>query len=213
MRRAIGIVRIVAGVGLLLTIVLQIGDELAHGSYLPARYFAYFTIETALIDVVVLVAGGWWALRRPRDTRLLTTVAMCAVPYAIVTTVVYNLLLRGLPPDGYEPPDWMNEVLHVVIPALLIVDWLVAPGRARLRLRSLWWVVIYPLGWIAFTMVRGAIDGWYPYPFLEPTGPAGIPGVVAYVVGIAAAMVVLALGATLYTRLRSGPRTYEDPRV
>lgn len=200
MRRAIGVVRIVAGLGLLLTVVVQIGDELAHGAYEPTRYFAYFTIQTALIDVVVLVVGGWWALRHPHDTRLLTVAAMCAVPYAIVTTVVYNLLLRGIAPVGYEPPDWMNEVLHVVIPAVLIIDWIVAPGRARLRLRELWWVTPYPLAWVAFTMIRGAADGWYPYPFLEPGGPAGVPGVVLYVVGIAVVMIVLALLATLRTR-------------
>lgn len=203
MRRVIGAVRIVAGLGLLGTIVAQIADELAHGTFLPDRYFAYFTIQTALGDVLVLLAGGWWAVRRPRDTALLTTVAMCAVPYAVVTTAVYNLLLRGLPSVGYEPPDWMNEVLHVVVPALLVVDWILAPGRARLRLRASGWVLLYPAVWIASTMLRGAIDGWYPYPFLEPGGRAGVPGVVAYVAGLAVVMAALALLATLRTRRRT----------
>jgi hypothetical protein len=205
MRRTVGAVRIVAGLVLLATIVAQIADELAHGAFLADRYFVYFTIQTALIGVVVLLAGGWWAWRRPRDTTLLTTVAMCAAVYAVVTTVVYNVLLRGIVESGYEPPDWMNEVLHVAIPVLLIVDWLVAPGRARLRWRTAWWIVVYPLAWIAFTMIRGAADGWYPYPFLEPDGPNGIPGVVAYIVGLALAMVGLAFLAV--GRTRFGTRT------
>ena len=202
MRGIVGAVRIVAGLALLATIVLQIADQLAHHAFLPGRYFAYFTIETALVDVVVLLAGGWWALRRSRDTALLTVVAMCTVVYAVVTTAVYNALLRDIHEAGYTSPDWMNEVLHVVIPLLLILDWILAPGRARLRLRALWWVVAYPLAWIAFTMLRGAADGWYPYPFLEPAGPHGIGGVVAYIVGLAAAMIVLALLATLRTRTK-----------
>ncbi|MGN6325499.1 Pr6Pr family membrane protein [Pseudolysinimonas sp.] len=210
MRRIVGAVRIVAGLALLATVVAQIADELAHAAFLPSRYFAYFTIQTALIDVVVLLVGGWWAVRRPRDTRLLTTVAMCTVVYAVVTTVVYNALLRGIVAPGYESPDWMNEMLHVVIPILLIVDWIVAPGRERLRGRAVWWIVAYPLAWIAFTMIRGGIDRWYPYPFLEPAGPNGVPGVVAYIVGLAAAMIALAFVAVLRTRPRE-PKLQQRP--
>lgn len=203
MRRTVGAVRIVAGLALLATVVAQIADELAHDAFAPARYFAYFTIQTALIDVVVLLVGGWWAWRRPRDTRLLTIVALCTAVYAVVTTVVYNALLRGIVSPGYTSPDWMNEVLHVVVPILLILDWIVAPGRARLRWRDAWWIVAYPLAWIAFTMIRGAIDGWYPYPFLEPSGPNGVPGVAAYIVGLAVAMIGLAFLARFRT-LRPG---------
>jgi len=212
MRRIVGAVRIVAGLALLATLIAQITDELAHAALLPSRYFAYFTIQTALIDIVVLLVGGWWSLRRPRDTGLLTTVAMCTVVYAIVTTVVYNVLLRGIASPGYHPPDWMNEMLHVVIPILLVVDWVVAPGRKRLRRRALWWIVAYPVAWVTFTMIRGAVDGWYPYPFLEPDGPRGVPGVVAYIVGLAIAMVGLAFLATLRTRLRE-PKLQQTPAV
>jgi hypothetical protein len=47
-------------------------------------------------------------------------------------------------------------------------------------------VLIYPLAWVAFSLVRGVLTGWWPYPFLDPTGPAGWLGVVEYIVGIAA---------------------------
>ena len=29
--------------------------------------------------------------------------------------------------------------------------------------------MIYPLAWLAFTLVRGALIGWYPYPFVDVT--------------------------------------------
>ena len=32
---------------------------------------------------------------------------------------------------------------------------------------ALWWVV-YPLTYAAYTLVRGPIVLWYPYPFLDP---------------------------------------------
>lgn len=201
MRRTIAVIRIVAGIALLATVGYEISDDLAHHAFDPSDYFAYFTIETALADVVVLLVGGWWAMRHARDSVLLSTAAMCIAVYAVITTVVYNALLRGLADSGYQGPDWINEVLHVAIPILLILDWIVAPGRAPLRWRQTWWVLLYPLAWIVFTMVRGAIDAWYPYPFLVPGGAGGVAGVVEYIAGLAVAMVALGLLAVQRTRI------------
>ena len=49
-----------------------------------------------------------------------------------------------------------------------MLDWIVDPPTDRLSLRDgLLWLV-FPLVWTALTLVRGAVDGWYPYPFLDP---------------------------------------------
>ena len=45
---------------------------------------------------------------------------------------------------------------------------------------------------MAVTLVRGAIDGWYPYPFLDPAN-GGYASVAIYVVGIFVGF--LAIGA------------------
>lgn len=29
------------------------------------------------------------------------------------------------------------------------------------------WAFAWPVAWLLFTFVRGAITGWYPYPFLD----------------------------------------------
>ena len=99
-------------------------------------------------------------------------------------------------------PGWLGLGVAIALYELSFVLDCADGMLARLRLRALWWVVAYPVAWIAFTMLRGAADGWYPYPFLEPAGPHGIGGVVAYIVGLAAAMIVLALLATLRTRTK-----------
>jgi hypothetical protein len=51
--------------------------------------------------------------------------------------------------------------------------------------------------------IRGFITGWYPYPFLEPAGPGGIPSLLLYVIGIAAFIVVVASVAIGFGRLGS----------
>ena len=45
----------------------------------------------------------------------------------------------------------------------------------------------FPLVWTGLTLVRGAIDGWYPYPFLDPVN-GGYGTVAVTVVAITLAL-------------------------
>lgn len=204
-RRVVGVARLVLAVFVLVAIVYQIQDRLANNVFRPGEYFAFFTIQTSMMFVVILAVGGVEALRKAADTRLFTVVRMCAVAFTIVTAVVYNVMLRDLVPTGpdanYVWPVWPNELLHVWLPVLLVIDWALAPGRFPLRLRATWWVLVYPLAWVAFTLVRGSITGWWPYPFLDPNGSLGWAGVVGYIIGIAAFFTLCAFLATLVARL------------
>ena len=203
-RRIAGVISIAAGITILAALITQITDQVSVGRFEPTEYFAFFTIQTAMINIVVLIAGGLAALRTARDTQLYSAVRASVFSYAIVTGVVYNLLLRDVPnDDGYVGPVWPNEALHVWIPIYIAVDWMLAPGRARIGWATMWLAVSYPLAWVFVTLTRGALDGWYPYPFLEPFGPNGVGGVAAYVLGIAAFIIALAAVAVVINHLQS----------
>ncbi len=204
LRHIAGIISIVAGLIVLVALITQITDQISVGRFEPTEYFAFFTIQTAMINIVVMIAGGIMAFRLERDTRLYTAIRASIFSYAIVTGVVYNLLLRDIPnDDGYVGPVWPNESLHVWIPIYIALDWLLTPGRVRIAWSALWLAVSYPLAWVGVTMLRGAATGWYPYPFLEPDGPNGVVGVVAYVVAIAAFIIVLAALAVVINRVHT----------
>jgi hypothetical protein len=203
LRRGFGALRLVLGLLVFAAIVTQITDELLHDAFKPGEYFAYFTIESSMINVVVLLVGGVLALRGRAETELFTSVRVAVLSYAVITAAVYNVLLRNIPSTGYHGVQWPNEVMHVWVPILIVLDWLFAPGRARVGWARLWLVVSYPLAWLAFTMLRGAVTGWYPYPFLEPGGPGGIPSVLVYVVGISAFILAVAAAAIAVGRLDS----------
>lgn len=207
-RRIIGIGRLIAGLGLAVTIGIQIGDRVAHDAFDPWEYFSYFTIQTSLFNIVVLVVGGMLALRLNRDTLLFTTVRMATLTYAIVTAGVYNLLLRGIPStDPFVSLSWPNEIVHVWVPLLLLLDWLITPGRPALPWRSLWIVPIYPVAWAIYTFIRAAASGGviYPYPFLDPATDGWI-SVVVYILALTAGLVGLGALAVLYGRRMSRPR-------
>ena len=203
-RQLVAALRLLAGLGLLATIVIQITDRVLNRAFDPWEYFSYFTIETSLINTVVLLVGAAIALRLRQDTLLFTTVRMTALAYAVVTAGVYNLLLRNVPYDGFAGLSWPNEVIHVWVPLFLLLDWLFAPGRPSLPWSSLRVVLLYPVAWIIYTLMRGAASGGeiYPYPFLDPAN-GGWGSVVAYIVALSAVLVGLGALAVEYGRVRS----------
>jgi hypothetical protein len=90
---------------------------------------------------------------------------------------------------------WSDQVLHFLLPAVAIIDWLVAPGRGRARWHAIAGAIVYPLIWGGVTMLRGLLVDWYPYFFLNPQQVSGF-GEFALLSGIA-----IALFATVSTTL------------
>ncbi|MFM9877460.1 MAG: Pr6Pr family membrane protein [Rhodoglobus sp.] len=202
-RRAVGILRLAAAAVLTVALVFQIVEKTINNDMIAEQYFTYFTILTTMIGIGVLAWGGLLALERQVDPVPFTVARMSVLTYAVVTAIVYNVLLRGIPDEGFVVSPWPGEIMHVWIPIVMLVDWLLSPGRPALRWTALRIVVIFPLVWLGFTLVRGAVDGWFPYPFLEPA--TGWVSVLAYVVGISAFIVGLASLAIAYSRLRPAP--------
>ena len=199
-RTAAGAARLAVAATLLVALIYQIVDKIEHNDLEPSTYYTLFTIESTMIAIMVVAVGGMLALRRPVDPLGYTAVRVAITSYAVMTAVVYNLLLRGLPDEGYVGPQWPGEIMHVWFPIYIALDWLFAPGRPRLGWRALLVVIVYPLLWLGFTLVRGSIDGWYPYPFLDPA--SGWGSVLVYILVITGFVVGVATLLIAYSRRR-----------
>ena len=188
LRKAMGVFRIAVGLAMIWSIAWQIQDRLIHDLFRPGEYFAYFTIDSSMIAAVTLIVGGVYALRHAQDTRLLTTVQLCVFAAAVVVSVVYNALLRGMPNDvrdgNYAWPVLPNEILHVWAPIFIVIEWLVIVGTAKLDFKKIWWVIAFPLLWLAFSIARGAITGWWAYWFINPSDKGGLTQMFTYIFGI-----------------------------
>ena len=66
-------------------------------------------------------------------------------------------------------------------------------GLSSVRLRAALWAAAFPLAWLAFSVIRGILDGWWAYWFLDPNDEGGIAGMFTYIGGITALMIGLAL--------------------
>ncbi|MGT2425476.1 Pr6Pr family membrane protein [Amnibacterium kyonggiense] len=149
----------------------------------PFNLFGYFTVQGNVIGAVVAVVGAVRLLRGTPATTGWSVVRWCAATYLIVVGVVYWAVLAPLGAAGGVAVPWANTVLHLVAPLAAVVDLLLAPDRSRPALRLLPLVLVYPLVWTAVVLVRGATDGWVPYPFLSPAQGYGV--VAAWVVLVA----------------------------
>src|SRR6185437_7417356 len=88
-----------------------------------------------------------------------------------IVGIVFSVLLRDTDLGTLAP--WVNTVVHFVMPIAVVADWLYQPPKAQLTMRQALYWLIYPLLYLVYTLVRGAITGFYPYPFLNPNT---IPG-------------------------------------
>lgn len=202
-RRTIALLRVIIGVAMLYSIAWQVEDRLANNLFRPGEYFAYFTIDSSMIAAVTLIVAGAFAMRHQNDTPLLATVQLCVFAAAVVVSVVYNALLRGMPNDvrdgNYQWPVLPNEILHVWAPIFIVLEWLVISGSVNLNFKKIWWVIAFPLAWLVFSIARGAITGWWAYWFINPNDKGGLTQMFTYIFGI---MIFFLINATVAISLQ-----------
>lgn len=193
--RIVAIYRWLAAATIFSSVVWQVTDRLANNLFRPAEYFAYFSIQGTLIASVMLAYTGWLAWTGTAEKRQVTIARVSATTYALVIALVYNALLRGLPGDirdaGYNWPVVPNEIMHVWAAVLILLDWLIVVGASQVRLRAAFWVAAFPLAWLAFSVTRGIVDGWWAYWFLNPNDEGGLTGMFTYIGGITVLMISL----------------------
>ncbi len=107
-----------------------------------------------------------------------------ATLYLAITGVVFSLLLAGIEGAEFTAVAWDNVVLHYLMPIAIVADWVIDSPRVRIPFRQgvIW--LVYPIAYVVFCLIRGASDGWYPYPFLDPD-LRGYSAVVESSIGIA----------------------------
>jgi len=182
------VVRVLVGAFGFFVVIRQADISVGQNGFRLDHFFSYFTILSNILADAVLVIYGLFPLIARRADAWRGAAAL----YIAITGVIYNALLRNV--DVATSEAWLNEVLHVVIPVVMALDWLiVAQVRAVSWKLSLAWLG-FPLAYVAYSLIRGPIVDWYPYPFIDPRRPGGYWRVVGYSVVIAAVMAVLSVG-------------------
>lgn len=169
-----------------------------------ARLFSYFTIGSNLIVLVVAVLI---AVRPDRDGAVWWVAQLDGLLSIVVTGTLFSLIVV----PGIELRAGAlvaNALFHQVSPVLFTVGWLVFGPRRRWSWRLVPWVLIWPIAWLVFTFVRGAITGWYPYPIID-AGRIGLGQAVAnssIVLAYAVLLILVAAAVDRWVPYLSGRR-------
>ena len=195
---ALGLIRILMALALFGSITWQISDRVTHNLFRPTEYFTYFTITSCLLTGVALTLSGINVLRKLEETKFMTLFRLTMAASMVIVGVIYNALLANADPDprdiGYDWPVLPNLIMHTYMPILVFLEWLISRTvvSAGVKLKSTFWILIYPLTWLAFAITRGAITGWWAYWFIDPQ--YGLPTMAQWILTIAAFFVVLGIG-------------------
>lgn len=191
----VGIVRMLMALTLFGCVYWQISDRVLHNLFRPSEYFSYFTITSCLITAVVLVLGALNLFRGIPESKLMTISRLTMAVSMVIVGVIYNALLRNSDPDprdiGYSWPVIPNEIMHTYMPILVFLEWLIIGGVFQLKLRQSFWVLVYPIAWLVFSISRGYVTGWWAYWFIDPQ--YGIQTMLTWIGVISAFFIVLSL--------------------
>ncbi|MDB4923477.1 Pr6Pr family membrane protein [Mucilaginibacter sp.] len=165
------LVVIVTWFALVLQFSVSIPAYLANGRSVGntlVQLFSYYTILSNLLMVVCLTV----ILIAPRSAwgrfflkgTVLTSIAL----YITIVALIYNVALRNIwHMEGLF--KLANELLHVINPVLFIIYWFVFVPKAGLKYRDVLPWLWFPFIYFIYVLIRGAISGDYPYPFLNVT--------------------------------------------
>ena len=175
-----------AGLALQLWLIVRVMG-MADGIW---RFIAFFTILANIGAAIVAsaMATGSRGLATPK-------VRYAAAFSIALVGLVYSLWLRkSWDPQGLQ--KLADHVLHDAVPLLFLGAW-VASLHEQLKWRDIVWGLVPPALYCLYALVRGPIDGFYPYWFLNPATQTGVQMMTSVTVLLAAVAIIAAILNTI----------------
>ena len=169
------------------------------------NFFGYFTILGNLFASIVFIVSAIRLLQGKSSTALDVGIRGASVVYIAFIGIVFSTLLRDVDLGSLIP--WVNIVHHYVMPIVVVLDWIIWPPQRKLDWKAVGLWMIFPVVYVVVSLVRGAITGFYPYPFFDPTVQGGYGGVAIYCAVMVVAFVLLAIAVRAIGNLRARPLT------
>lgn len=169
----IRVLRFAVGVLVIVALVQKTYDATRPGNDVDvAQLYSEFTVQSNLALGLVLVVAA--ARPRIRLPQWWDSLSGALALYLVMTGIIYVVLVAP-PEEPWWSLDmyWPQLVHHRLAPLFAAMDWLLVTRTVR----GSWWRPLawlgYPAAFLIFSWVRGGIDGWYVYDFLDPTLDGG----------------------------------------
>ena len=160
------VIALLAWIAVILQFYLIIVNRKMSIPWTIVQFLSFFTILTN-----ILTATCFTFLASKKNTSLkklfskAQTITAITV-YILIVGAVYNLILRTIwEPEGLQLI--VDELLHSVVPLLAVIYWFIFAPKKGLHWKDSFSWLLYPLIYIIYTFIRGALMNVYPYPFIE----------------------------------------------
>ncbi|NQX10458.1 Pr6Pr family membrane protein [Microbacteriaceae bacterium VKM Ac-2855] len=173
------------------------------GTAATADFLSSITALTNITAVVCFALASVVAWRESADSRWMTSFRVVVVTYL---SAMSTLFLGIYGTTVFSDPNQLNVntiILHLVIPAAALIEWLLSPGRRPVPLRILGWIAVFPVLWFFYTFIRGAMTGAYVYEFLNPSLAGGVQKIILMTVLILTIFFLFGAAFTVFQRWRS----------
>jgi hypothetical protein len=135
-------------------------------------FFSMFTYQSNAFEGLVVLGGAFLGPAMISSVRW-DRFRGAAVMYTVTTFLVYGFLIEGFYNPFNSDHYWTSTVLHQVIPVALVLELILRPFANRLDWRTTLLWMAYPITFLVYSLIRGAITDWYPYDFLDPNDSGG----------------------------------------
>ena len=170
-------------------VTTEIAVLIERSAFNPSNFFSFFTILSNILAFTTLFVGAYY-LASGKNRKNSDILRGAATLYMVITGIVFSLLLANIEGATLTAVPWDNTVLHYIMPVALLVDWIIDRSKIKLSNKTALLWLMFPIVYVVYSLIRGSIVGWYPYPFLNPA-TSGYGGLLVIVLGIALLSIVL----------------------
>ena len=193
------VIQLVAGALVFAAVGTQLALQFEYQQSI-VNFFSFFTNLSNILAGFVLLYGAVLSIQN-KTSKAYDIVRGASVVYMAVVGVVFSLLLSGAELGILQP--WVNTVLHYIMPVVVVAYWFINPPKNKIATKTIGYWLIFPAAYLFYSLVRGAIVNWYPYPFLNPAQDGGYGTVALYSLLVLVFFIVFSLAIRWVSNLRT----------
>ena len=160
------LISVITWIGLVAQFFLMLSHRELTLAESIVRFFSYFTILTnllvAIASTVLLMKNSTAKEKFFSNPSVLAAVTV----YIVIVGIIFNILLRPILKMQF-PGELVSDILHVVTPVLFLIFWLKYVPKNSLQWKGVFAWLLYPVLYMIYTLVHGAVTHFYPYPFID----------------------------------------------
>lgn len=133
----------------------------------PSVSITKFTIHSNIIVTIIFAISTFYLLSNKKEKHMLDISKNAALIYMIVVLTTYHFVLSS----GGEYSGTRvitNFTLHYLIPILVLLNWILFEKKKWYSYKSIFHILYFPILYGVISLIRGIIDGFYPYFFFNP---------------------------------------------